>query len=216
MKADWLIFDFETLNDTPWEATVLSLAYIAGTWDSLDIDTDMGKLLASGEELFFKIKNQADYGRTTSKETIEWWRNQSQEAQDRVFKPEVKIDITELFPRFNAYCKRMGVDKDTKVMLRGPYFDHAIMASLGKRLFAELPYNHWNIRDIRTVLDTIVGYPSIFKISEYFEKKHQLVKHSALHDCAKDIMQTAFALKVGSEVLKKDYAQYGFTLYGKW
>ena len=56
--ADWLIFDFETLSDTPWDATVLSVAYIAGDWKSLSLDTDIDALLDSGEELFLKVKLQ--------------------------------------------------------------------------------------------------------------------------------------------------------------
>lgn len=214
--ADWLIFDFETLSDTPWDATVLSLAYIAGNWTDLKLDMDINTLLNSGEELFFKVKGQEEYGRKPSAGTIDWWKKQTQEAQDRVFKNPNKIELLEMADKFDNYCKRMGVNKDTKVFLRGPDFDHTIMATLYKQFGRPVPYNHWNLRDIRTVLDVIVGNSYIFKFKEYTSAKYNLIAHDALHDCVRDIMQVGLALIVPSEELKEDYNQYGFKLYGKW
>ena len=214
--ADWLIFDFETLSDIPWDATVLSVAYIAGDWKSLSLDTDIDALLDSGEELFFKVKSQDAYGRKPSAGTIEWWKKQSQEAQDRVIKNTNKIELIELADKFDDYCKRMGVNKDTKVFLRGPDFDHTIMATLYKKFDRPVPYNHWNLRDVRTVLDVIVGNAYIFKFKEYTAAKYNLIAHDALHDCVRDILQVGLALMVPSADLKADYKQYGFKLYGKW
>lgn len=214
--ADWLIFDFETLSDEPWDATVLSLAYIAGDWADLELDTDVDKLIGSGEELFFKLKSQTEYNRKPTQGTIDWWKKQSQEAQDRVFKNPNKIDLADMLDKFDAYCKRMGVTKDTKVFLRGPDFDHTIMVTIYKHFNRNVPYNHWNLRDVRTVLDVIVGNAYIFKFKEYCEAKYSLVAHDALHDCARDILQVGLSLKVPSKDLKEDYKQYGFTLYGKW
>ena len=94
--ADWLIFDFETLSDTPWDATVLSVAYIAGNWADLKLDMDINNFLAKGEELFFKVKGQEEYSRRPSAGTIDWWKKQTQEAQDRVFKNPNKIELIEL------------------------------------------------------------------------------------------------------------------------
>lgn len=216
MAADWLIFDFETLSDTPWDGTVLSVAYIAGKWEDLTLDTDIDKLVSSGEELFFKVKSQTEYGRKPTQGTIDWWKKQPQEAQDRVFKNPNKIDLSELIPKFNEYCRKKGVNKDTKVMLRGPDFDHTIMASIYKHFDNTLPYNHWNLRDVRTILDVIVGSSYIYKFNDYCSEKYGLIAHDALHDCARDILQVAYSLTVPSKELKEDYAQYGLTLYAKW
>lgn len=214
--ADWLIFDFETLSDRPWDATVLSVAYIAGNWSDIALDTDVDKLIESGEELFFKAKNQGDYGRSPTQGTIDWWKKQSAEAQDRVFKNPNKIDLSEIVDKFSAYCKRVGVNKDTKVFLRGPDFDHTIMATIFAGFEKPLPYNHWNLRDVRTILDVIVGNSYIYKFNEYTSAKYGLIAHDALHDCARDIMQVGLSLMSNSKELKEDYKQYGLTLYGTW
>lgn len=215
---DWLTFDFETLHNVPWNANVISLACIAGNWDEVTFEAieknGIDPLLERGMELFFDL-NQKKYNRVVGEETVEWWKKQSPDAQARVFKnTHTKHDLTKLVELFTEYCVKHGVNKNTKVFLRGPDFDHTIMTSIFDELEAKLPYNHWNLRDIRTILDVTVGSSYIYNFNDYCSKKYNLVAHDALHDCMRDIMQTSFALQTDSKLLVEDYSKHGLKLYG--
>lgn len=215
---DWLIFDFETLHNVPWNTSVISLAFIAGNWDEVTFESieknGIDFLKERGEEYFFDLKNQKTaYDRVIGEETKKWWESQSKEAKDRVFRNNhEKHDLSKLPELFSEYCKKHGVHKDTKILLRGPDFDHTIMLSIFGYFNRNLPYNHWNLRDIRTIVDVVAGSGYIFKFNDYCNTKFDLVAHDALHDCIRDILQVSFVLQNDSSVLKEDYKKYGMWL----
>lgn len=217
---DWLIFDFETLHNVPWNATIISLACIGGKWSEITFDKieqyGLDNILNRGMEMFFDIKTQkTNYERVVSDETVNWWKQQSEEARNRVFhNTHKKYDLEELVTKFTEYCQENGVNKDTKVFLRGPDFDHTIMLSIFKHFDKPLPYNHWNLRDIRTVLDVICGNSYIYKFNDYCNKKYNLIAHDALHDCVRDILQVSYALQHDSSVLAEDYKKHNLYLKG--
>lgn len=215
---DWLIFDFETLHNVSWNATVISLACITGKWSEVTFEnieqTGIDFLKERGMELFFDIKTQKQlYNRVISDETVTWWKQQSKDAQQRVFhNTHTKHDLEKLTELFTEYCVKHGVNKNTKVFLRGPDFDHTIMCSIYQFFDKNLPYNHWNLRDIRTILDVIVGTSYINKFNDYCNTKFDLVAHDALHDCIRDILQASYALQTNSELLVEDYRKFNINL----
>lgn len=217
MNAEWLTFKFETLNDTPWNATVLSVAFVGGQWSDLGVEADVEKLLKNGEEYFFVVKNQKEsYGRVSSTDTIEWWKKQPVEAQNKVFKPESKIDLSQLPTVFNDYCRAIGVNDKTMIMLNGTIFHATLMQSLYKTFDEKMPYEFWNVRDVRTILDIISGSTKLYGIDQYAKEKYDLNRYDALHECIKTVLQASLVLCEEGKTVKKDYEKYGISLYTKW
>lgn len=216
MQADWITYKFETLSDTPWNATVLSVAFVAGNWSDLGLNADIKKLKKNSEEYFFAIKNQRDYHRFTTPETVEWWRNQPIEAQNKVLRAESKVDLSELPTAFNRFCKRFGTHDKTLVMLNGTVFHHTIMDSVYKHFGSKLPYEFWNIRDTRTILDTISNSTKLYGIDQYCKQKYGLERHFTLDECIKTMLQTSFVLMESGKALKEDYEKYGLNIFAKW
>lgn len=217
MSADWITFKFETLNETPWNATVLSLAVLGGKWTDLGITADVDQLKENGEEYFFTIKNQKEnYGRISSQDTIDWWKKQPIEAQNKVFRSESKVDLSQLPMLLKSYFKRIGGHDKTLVMLNGIVFHQTVMDSIFRTLGEKLPYEFWNVRDIRTILDTVANTTKLYGIDQYCEQKYDLKRHDSLDECVKSMLQTSYVLLESGTTLKEEYAKYGLTIYAKW
>ena len=192
--AEVLIFDFETLSNRPRDAAIVSLGAIACNWD--DVGPEKAEeLFASAFYSAFKPKRQVqEYGASISPSTIDWWKKQSPEAQAVLTDPNA-VDIEKLPELFGQYCSEKGVNKKTTVLIRAPHFDFTIIDFHYENLKAELPFNHWKIRDVRSIIDaccgTDDGYVPGFK--DYMSSI-KIVAHNAASDCVKDLLQVKMAM----------------------
>jgi len=192
--ADVLIFDFETLSGLARTAPIISMGAIACDWEEVSI-ANFENLMAKGYYRTFKSKRQIiEYGAKPSQSTLDWWAQQSDEAK-KVFSDPNKIEIEELPTTFNFYCRDNDVTDKTTVLVRAPHFDFTILEFHYSNLGADIPFNHWKIRDVRSIVDaccgTENGYIPGFKA---FMEKKGIVAHNALADCFKDLLQVKMAM----------------------
>lgn len=193
--SEVLIFDFETLSGNARNAVILSCAAIACDWDDVGSEK-ISKMRTSAWFEAYKTRSQVEkYGLETSKETLEWWSKQSDTAR-AVYDNAMKVPIEEFAPSFTSYCRTRKVTSDTTVLCRGTHFDFVILEHLYELLNQTLPFNHWKVRDVRSIIDARCesdnGYVPGFKKGKMID--FGLVGHDPVDDCIKDLLQVKFAM----------------------
>ena len=165
-----IVFDLETLDVTT-TAVVLSLGIT--TFKITDNDNFMD-LVDRGTNLIFDIEKQKAKGATTSKDTIQWWAEQSIDAQHglmngtddpanlyQLLREGLGIQMTRTF----WYC-------------RGPHFDAAILQNMCNNFGLQTPWKFAWMRDTRTWFDFYPDFVFHNKRPEGF------IYHNSLHDAA--------------------------------
>ena len=181
-----LYFDIETLS-TSSEAVVLSAAIL---WFDLENDQNIEYEELLNRALFvkFEIKEQALKGRKISRSTIEWWKNQSEEARKMSFIPS-SYDVSGLegLELLTQYANT-HLDKNGFAWQRGN-FDSMIIESMYRAYDLEpfIRYNKWmeTRTFIRLTKDTC-NSNAYCKIPN-FDKK-LVIKHDPIHDIAYDTL----------------------------
>ncbi len=160
MKTDIMI-DLETLDTKP-SASILTIGAIKFDPFGDDIkDPDCEK---------FYVKVDLDscdkIGLTTSEDTINWWSQQSKEAQDEAFSPDGRIDIVDAMNQLYKLC--WGVKR---IWSHGAAFDIVICEHIFAKVGKAVPWNFWQVRCTRTLFDLGID-----------PKRPPVLKHHALED----------------------------------
>lgn len=102
------------------------------------------------------LKFDADWqilqGRHYDDDTLRWWGRQSEEIQEEAMGEEGRVSIDEGLRLF-----RKWVWNSDTVWSNGSIFDVMIMENLCEQNNAPVPWNYWDIRDVRTVFDMSVN-----------------------------------------------------------
>ena len=161
------------------------------TWESLCEDTVFVKL---------SVRDQVDnYKRTVSKDTLEWWKKQSDLAKDFSFTPKKSDQLAkDAINTLKVYIKEKSKNaKNDIIWVRGS-IDQIVVDSLCNAMEVEKLFPFWNYRDIRTFIDfnTETGargyseidmekYPGKFNIQD-------VIKHNPICDVAFDTLQILY------------------------
>ena len=89
-----------------------------------------------------------EIGLVTNDDTIAWWANQNKEAQEEAFNTEDRIHVRDAFEQLYKFC--WGAKR---VWSNGSAFDIVICETVFKRLNKAVPWNFWQVRDVRTAFD---------------------------------------------------------------
>jgi hypothetical protein len=89
-----------------------------------------------------------EIGLVTNDDTIAWWANQSKEAKDEAFSESNRIHIKDAFDQLYKFC--WGAKR---VWSNGAAFDVVICETVFKRIGKAVPWNFWQVRDVRTAFD---------------------------------------------------------------
>jgi hypothetical protein len=160
MNTDIMI-DLETLDVLP-SATILTIGAVK--FDPFGDDINDKKC----EKLYLKVDlDSCDaLGCTVSTATLEWWGNQSQEAQDEAFDPNGRIPITDAMNRLYKFC--WGAKR---IWSHGSGFDIIICEHIFRKLEKAIPWSFWEARDTRTLFDLGIN-----------PNRPPVLKHHALED----------------------------------
>lgn len=160
MNTDIMI-DLETLDVTP-TASVLTIGAVK--FDPF------GEELSSPKCEKFYVKVDLDscdaLGCTVSQATLDWWSQQSQEAQDEAFSTEGRIPIIDALNQLYKFC--WGAKR---VWSHGAGFDIIICEHLFRKIGKAVPWSFWEVRDTRTLFDLGID-----------PKRPPVLKHHALED----------------------------------
>jgi hypothetical protein len=138
-----LMIDLETLA-TSSDASILSIGAVK--FDPFGRDHDEPKM----NSFYVRVDLDScdEIGLVTCDSTIEWWSKQSKEAQEEAFNPEGRIHIREAFNQLYNFSKGAK-----RVWSNGSVFDIVICENVFKRLQKSIPWQYWQIRDVRTAFD---------------------------------------------------------------
>lgn len=193
MKKDAVI-DFETMG-TAENAVLLSVGVIAVDPDFINVEDwqeTFDTLIANGLYIKIRAENQVtQYGRTITKDTMQWWKSQGAEAQHVIQPSEADVDISEVPGMINYYLKEHGFNGHlwTRGMIDGRWLESACN-DVGVKVTAA-PW--WTHRDVRTAIDILCGTEKGYLPKDLQFHPDGFIKHNALHDCANDTIQLAIA-----------------------
>ncbi len=134
-----------------------------------------------------------DAGCTVSKSTLDWWKNQHEYVRKVSLDPSRDdVSVKTGFNKFYEYMKQFPNSQKQTMWARGS-LDQIVIDSLATRFGMEVitEYHVW--RDVRTAVDilygTINGYVNV---DHPLFKRHEVIKHHPVHDCALDAMQLMY------------------------
>ena len=159
-KTDVMI-DLETLATSP-NASILTIGAVR--FDPF------GNELEDPQCDSFYVKVDLDscdeLGLDTDENTITWWSQQSQEAQDEAFSEEGRIHIVDAFNQLYKFC--WGAKR---VWSHGASFDIVICENIFKKINKAVPWKFWEARCTRTLFDIGIN-----------PNRPPVLKHHALED----------------------------------
>lgn len=158
-----IMLDLETLG-TRSNAVI---AVIAAVY----FDPETGE---TGKEFYKRINIDSceDIGLMIEAETAEWWLNQDAEAGKEIFSQENRISILQALVAFAGF---LNIEEDVFIWGNSARFDCGLLENAYHALSLEIPWHHWNERDVRT----LVSFAPEVKKNTIREGTH----HNALDDC---------------------------------
>lgn len=156
-----VMIDLETLDVTP-TATILTIGAVR--FDPFGDDVRE----PSSDKLYIKVDIDScdKYGGTVSQSTLDWWAQQSQEAQEEAFNPDGRIDIAEAMNRLYKFS--WGAKR---VWSHGATFDIPICEFYFRKVGKAIPWQFWEARCTRTLFDIGIN-----------PNRPPVLKHHALED----------------------------------
>lgn len=126
----------------------------------------------TGREFYRQIEIDSclDFGLKMDLETIEWWFQQSNEAQKEVFNTEDRDHIFPVLQDFSEF-----VIEDVILWGNSARFDCGLLEDAYHAADLPVPWKYWNERDVRT----LVSLAPEIKENTIREGTH----HNALDDC---------------------------------
>lgn len=156
-----IMVDLETLDVLP-TATVLTLGAIRFDPFGDEINSP------SCQKFYVRIDVDScdKLGCTVSQATLDWWAQQSKEAQEEAFSADNRISINEALDKFYKFC--WGAKR---VWSHGAGFDVIILENLYRKINKSIPWQFWEVRDTRTLFDLGID-----------PQRPPVLKHHALED----------------------------------
>lgn len=155
------MIDLETLATSP-DAAILTIGAVKFDPFGDDVrEPDCDK---------FYVKVDLDscdsIGLVTNEDTINWWANQSKEAQDEAFSEEGRIHIVDAMNQLYKFC--WGAKR---VWSHGASFDVVICEHVFRKIGKAVPWSFWQVRCTRTLFDIGID-----------PQRPPVLKHHALED----------------------------------
>jgi len=166
-----VMIDIETLGRKPGCA-VLSIG-------AVHFDRLTGEI---GDGFFYACmgaENAKKYGHVDD-DTLAWWMSQSDPAKQDAFNGTADpLQVAQSFAEW--------IDGGDKVWGNGSVFDITILEAWFDALGVKVPWQFWNVRDVRTVIDIADVNPKKFQRKGTY--------HNALDDAVFQVEYTAAAIR---------------------
>ena len=131
--------------------------------------------------------------RTSSVSTMKWWQNQHEYVKQVSFDPSPQdLKAEDAIKILHNYMDKFPNSRQETMWARGS-LDQMVIDSLAVSLdMQELTgYNMW--RDVRTAVDILYGTTNGYVEVDHADfKRHNIIKHHPVHDCALDAMQLMY------------------------
>jgi hypothetical protein len=142
-KLNNVMIDIETMGTDPYSG-IISIGAVF-------FDPYTGTL---GKDFYAKVSLDScqKYGLTLDASTVQWWIKQNEEAQ-KVFHG-YKDSLPIALDKFNRFLTEDGITRKTLMPWgNGASFDITLMECAYKACSVKTPWDYWNVRDVRTIVE---------------------------------------------------------------
>ena len=129
------------------------------------------------------VKSCEQLGMTKDPATMRWWKKQPQQVQHEAFNHPDRYKLKDVLQEFSYW-----IGSADKVWANSPSFDCIILTQAYKKCGMRVPWEYWNTRDVRTILD-IGGVNLRTDIPQSGDE------HNAVWDCYRQIQAIQLAEK---------------------
>ena len=183
------MFDVETL-DTESTTVILSAALC---YFDVTKKPSFEQLVENSVFVKFDVDEQREMGRTMSKDTMKWWKDQTYLAKQKSFVPS-DDDVTARLgiEIFHRYIEKYDPDHQCQFWARGS-LDQMSIDSLARQLGMDVIAPYWAWRDVRTAVDCLCGSNNGYTDVDFPGfMRDNVIKHDPVHDCALDAMMLMY------------------------
>lgn len=174
MPLDTMI-DLETLSATP-DAVILQIAAVK--FDPFDDYLERDISLSELPQLNLLVDLDSQPDRNINESTMQWWAQRDSEIQDRVFAAQGRVAFADAMQQTHRFIW----NSSGRIWAQGTSFDISILEHAYRSLDQPYPWQYWQARDSRTLLDLVaVNLPP--------------ATHDALADCFRQIVGVQQALR---------------------
>ena len=179
------MLDLETLG-TKAGCVVLSIAAVAFN-PGVPITRGMEQEFYQNIDIFDQLMK----GLVIRDETVDWWRDQSADAQNALYHP-APLPLWKVAIDFVTWIEDIGgIDC---VWAKSPDFDCAVWEHCADLVKVDVPWTFRSKRDVRTALDIPNFRRSAVPVTP--PPQPSGVKHNALDDCYQQIRELQYSLGV--------------------
>ena len=160
MNTDIMI-DLETLATSP-DSAILTIG-------AVKFDPFGQELKEPAMDSFYlrvDLDSCHELGLVVADDTIKWWSQQDQQAQEEAFGTEGRVSVTDALNQLYKFC--WGAKR---VWSHGAGFDIVILETAFRKIGKGYPWQFWQVRDTRTIYDIGIN-----------PDRPEVLKHHALHD----------------------------------
>ena len=167
-----IMVDLETLSVAP-DAQVLSLSAVA--FDELDPDPQYDQYPV----LDMLVSLDGQEHRREDPATVEWWSQRDPEVIAKIFAEDGRVPLKDALQQFSTMCWQKK-----RIWCQGMSLDHLVLEHAMKELGMGLPWNYWQWRDSRTIMDIV-----------------EVELPDATHDSLEDTFRQVIGLQIGLQKL---------------
>ena len=174
MATKEIMIDLETLGTKP-DSVILSIAAVK--FDAFDDYESRAISPAELPTLNLLVDIDSQQDRTVDNSTLDWWSKQDPSVQQKVFCPDGRVSFVNALDQLHRFVWNSG----GRIWAQGTHFDITILEHAYRSLDRPYPWQYWQARDSRTVLDLVaVSLPN--------------ATHDAVADCWRQIVGVQKAL----------------------
>jgi len=188
------MFDVETL-DTESTTVILSAALC---YFDVTKKPSFEQLVEDSVFVKFNVNEQRDgMNRTMSKDTLQWWSEQSDHARKKSFTPsEEDVPARLGIEILHRYVEQHDPKQQCQFWARGS-LDQMCIDSLARSLGMDVIAPYWAWRDVRTAVDCLCGTSNGYADVDFEGfNRYNVVKHDPVHDCALDAMMLMYGKEI--------------------
>jgi hypothetical protein len=191
-----LVFDMESLG-TEDRSVILSFAAIPYHLEA-DAERPLADFVDRAFYCKFDVTEQVNkYKRLIDPSTVEWWAQQSLEAQKVLRPSEQDVSVEWFYDNLKTWTKTVGYDPRKGLAWQRGTIDIAWHDSLMRDLGVQLPDRSliwYMIRDIRTAVDCMAPTQKLNGMPDGFDESlakafPNVIDHDPVHDCIKQLHQ---------------------------
>ena len=157
-------------------------------------------------ESFYKVvclESSVNWGAVIDPSTVIWWLKQSSEARSAIVNDDA-IPLQDALLQFREFVSDnvAGGSKKAQVWGNGASFDNSILRSSYERIAEDYPWEYWNDRDVRTMVELGQAISFDPKTTIPFEGSRHNALADAIHQ-ARYVSAIWQRIIAGNQVLQK-------------